>query len=54
MEKVDISKKMRESKWTTEHTLSKEQLKELIDKKTSRARKEIELRIRCSKQLLCA
>jgi F0F1-type ATP synthase delta subunit len=54
MEKVDIRKKMREAKWTIEHTLSKEQLKELIDKKTSRARKEMELRTRCSKQLLRA
>lgn len=42
--KVDILKRFREVKWTTEHTLSKDQLKQLIDQKTERVRKEIEKR----------
>ena len=54
MKKVDISKRMREVKWTTEHTLSKEQVLEIIAKKTARARKEMELRNNCSKHRLCS
>jgi hypothetical protein len=42
--KVDILKRFREVKWTTEHTLSTEQYKQLIDQKTERVRKEIEKR----------
>jgi hypothetical protein len=42
--KVDVLKRYREVKWTTEHSLSKDQLKQLIDQKTERVRKEIEKR----------
>jgi len=36
--KVDIRKRFKEVKWTTEHTLSQEQLKQLIRDKMERAR----------------
>jgi hypothetical protein len=39
--KVDINKKMREVKWTTEHSLTAEQYKKLILQKVERARKEV-------------
>jgi len=47
--KVDIRKKFREVKWTTEHTLNSEQRNSLIMKKIERARKEVEVRNRTSK-----
>lgn len=42
--KVDIKKKIREVKWTTEHSLTAEQYKLLIMQKVERARKEIAVR----------
>ena len=50
--KVDIRKKFREVKWTTEHTLNSEQRNSLIMKKIERARKEVEVRNRTSKPTL--
>ena len=35
--KIDLMKNFRSVKWTTEHTLSKEQLRKLIQDKTERA-----------------
>ncbi len=37
MKKIDLMKNFRSVKWTTEHTLSKEQLHKLIQDKTERA-----------------
>ena len=42
--KVDIKKKFREVKFTTEHSLSAEQRTALIMQKVERARKEIDRR----------
>ena len=36
MTKIDLKKNFRSVKWTTEHTLSKEQLHKLIQDKTER------------------
>jgi hypothetical protein len=37
MKKIDLKKRMREVKFTTEHTLSEDQLKRLIRDKMERA-----------------
>jgi len=37
MNKVDLKKRMREVKFTTEHTLSEDQLQKLIQEKLERA-----------------
>jgi len=50
--KVDIKKKFREVKWTTEHTLNTEQRDSLILQKVERARKEVEVQNRSSKHTL--
>ena len=50
--KVDLKKKFRELKWTTEHSLTAEQRKELIMQKVERARKEVEVRKRSTKHTL--
>ena len=42
--KVDIKKKIREVKWTTEHSLTAEQLTKLIMQKVERAQKEVAVR----------
>ena len=39
--KADINKKMREIKWTTEHTLTAEQLDKLIRQKVERVQKQM-------------
>ena len=44
MKKVDIQKQIREVKWTTEHSLTAEQLTQLIMLKVERARKEVAVR----------
>jgi hypothetical protein len=36
--KIDIRKRFKEVKWTTEHTLSQDQLNKLIQDKLERAR----------------
>jgi hypothetical protein len=46
--KVDIRKRFREVKWTTEYCLSNAQRKELIQAKIDRAKKEIEARKKAS------
>jgi len=37
MKKIDLMKNFRSVKWTTEHTLSKEQFHRMIQEKTERA-----------------
>lgn len=39
--KVDFSKRIREVKWTTEHSLTAEGLKEVIMQKVKRAKQEL-------------
>ena len=41
---VDMKQAIRKVKWTTEHTLDKEQLKQLIEAKFKRAKEEMERR----------
>lgn len=42
--KVDIEKKVREVRWTTEYSLTAEQFKQLIMQKVKRAEKEVAVR----------
>lgn len=44
MNKVDLKKRMREVKFTTEHTLSEDQLQKLIREKLERAERQLRSR----------
>ena len=48
MKKIDVKKRMLEVRFTTEHTLSKDQRKALIMEKIERARMQLERRNRSS------
>ena len=51
MKKLDLKQRMREVKYTTEHTLTPEQREKLIREKLERARLELETRMRGKNQL---
>ena len=40
---IDIAKKMREIKWTTEHTMSAHDIRKMMSGKIERARRQSEL-----------
>jgi hypothetical protein len=44
MNKIDLKKRMREVKFTTEHTLSEDQLQKLIREKLERAERQLRSR----------
>ena len=46
MKKLDLKQRMREVKYTTEHTLTPEQREKLIREKLERARSMLETRMR--------
>lgn len=52
MKKSDLKQRMREVRFTTEHTLTEDQLNQLIRDKLERARIESENRRRVKNQLL--
>jgi Fe-S cluster assembly scaffold protein SufB len=52
MKKSDLKQRMREVRFTTEHTLTEDQLNQLIRDKLERARIESENRKRVKNQLL--
>ena len=52
MKKLDLEQRMREVRFTTEHTLTPEQREKLIQEKLERARLELETRKRVENQLL--
>jgi Spy/CpxP family protein refolding chaperone len=51
MKKLDLKQRMREVKYTTEHTLTPEQREKLIREKLERARSMLETRMRGKNQL---
>jgi Spy/CpxP family protein refolding chaperone len=51
MKKLDLEKRMREVRYTTEHTLTPEQREKLIQEKIERARSMLETRKRVKNQL---
>ena len=51
MKKLDLKQRMREVKYTTEHTLTPEQREKLIREKFERARLMLETRMRVKNQL---
>ena len=50
MKKLDLKQRMREVKYTTEHTLTPEQREKLIWEKLERARSMLETRMRVKNQ----
>ena len=51
MKKLDLEKRMREVKYTTEHTLTPEQREKLIQEKLERAKAMLKTRMRAKNQL---
>jgi len=51
MKKLDLEKRMREVKYTTEHTLTPDQREKLIQEKLERAKAMLETRKRIKNQL---
>jgi len=49
--KVDFNKRIREVRWTTEHSLTAEGLKEVIMQKVNRAKQELSTHNKVDKKL---
>lgn len=49
--KIDFSKRIREVKWTTEHSLTVDGLKEVILQKVNRAKQELATRNKVNSKL---